>query len=738
MAGITSKFINIDYDKIYTNRKGDQYKIVEELPRKMYNNGSCARRVKVKFIKTGFEYDVSLQTAVNSQAFDHTEQYNLYGEEYFKLKGTLNNVDRKILDVLYRIIDRCYNPKNSSYGSYGGAGVRVCDEWRNNPKQFIEDFKHLPGYEDWLNSIDGENCKYHIDKDLLQPNVPTNQKVYSKNTCTILPNQLNSRISIKSKINKYIGVTKNGAHNTWNASIANDRIKYNLGNYSSELAAVNIYNYVSYFIPNSVSNDLSYDEQMTVEEAIQYLTSHSVTIPYGVQFPEFVNGKRIKIIYDGSEYFGVKRTNTNYYKAYAINVYNHETFIGEYNSEIAAANAVNLYYKKNKMHIPNQLPDDQIMDSKQVEQHRMMNQDEIIQLQQRKRLEIRLKYRYTIGETYTDDFGRKYTVLHRPKIDDIHTRHFKVVVQYLDTGKVKALSSSTLERQRSNMYDENHPRIDIYDEKSPDSIVSDRVIKSKRKYKKVDKDYFKPSFYGVGYMGEIQKTKTKKERCVVTLWRYMFSKISKNGKYPNKLLEYLDPRWHNFSNFLTDIETLDGYDKLIQSDFSSGFTIENKTKQLNIEPCERKWSKDTCTIVDIDSMSRLAAIERNKTLSKNRTMGIHVLKNVKNEPRYVTKITVYESGKVINVGTFDSEFAARAACDWYNELYNGVSYNGIGTTLRPQIWQKHKSGMKLMYRLIDKGEPERPTFYRLTNEDFETRRQRCLKIYGIDIAEDGY
>lgn len=32
---------------------------------------------------------------------------------------------------------RCYNKNRPSFKNYGGRGVRVCDEWRNNPECFI-------------------------------------------------------------------------------------------------------------------------------------------------------------------------------------------------------------------------------------------------------------------------------------------------------------------------------------------------------------------------------------------------------------------------------------------------------------------------------------------------------------------------------------------------------------------------------------------------------------------------
>ena len=39
---------------------------------------------------------------------------------------------------------RCYNKKDPAYKDYGSRGITICDEWRNNPKAFIEYALALP------------------------------------------------------------------------------------------------------------------------------------------------------------------------------------------------------------------------------------------------------------------------------------------------------------------------------------------------------------------------------------------------------------------------------------------------------------------------------------------------------------------------------------------------------------------------------------------------------------------
>lgn len=84
----------------------------------------------------------------------HKDKKNLQNIKH-GLKGT------RIYDIWCDMKKRCYNPKNHKYKDYGGRGIKVCDEWLNNPKTFY-DWSMENGYEDHLTidriNNDGNYC----------------------------------------------------------------------------------------------------------------------------------------------------------------------------------------------------------------------------------------------------------------------------------------------------------------------------------------------------------------------------------------------------------------------------------------------------------------------------------------------------------------------------------------------------------------------------------------------------
>jgi hypothetical protein len=65
---------------------------------------------------------------------------------------------------------RCLNPKNPRYKSYGARGIKVCDRWLHSFKNFLADIGHKPGPEYSLDrkNNDGDyepkNCRWATRK----------------------------------------------------------------------------------------------------------------------------------------------------------------------------------------------------------------------------------------------------------------------------------------------------------------------------------------------------------------------------------------------------------------------------------------------------------------------------------------------------------------------------------------------------------------------------------------------
>ncbi len=76
---------------------------------------------------------------------------------------------------LYRIwaliIQRCENPKNPAYSSYGGRGITICVRWRDSFEAFLEDVGDRQSAEYTLGRIDNNghyapgNCRWETAKD---------------------------------------------------------------------------------------------------------------------------------------------------------------------------------------------------------------------------------------------------------------------------------------------------------------------------------------------------------------------------------------------------------------------------------------------------------------------------------------------------------------------------------------------------------------------------------------------
>lgn len=72
------------------------------------------------------------------------------------------------------MLSRCYNSKHEAYGNYGGRGIVVCAEWRDNYQQFLKDMGRRPTLAHTLERIENNgnyeasNCCWATKKEQLR------------------------------------------------------------------------------------------------------------------------------------------------------------------------------------------------------------------------------------------------------------------------------------------------------------------------------------------------------------------------------------------------------------------------------------------------------------------------------------------------------------------------------------------------------------------------------------------
>lgn len=233
--------INIDFNKVYTSNRCGDYKIIEELPPKVFA-GATRRMVKVQFINTGYITEAQLPVAL-SGAIKDPYVVSVLG---IGCMGDVSNIEytKQEYDLWFSMLRRCYSEKDPMYINYGGAGVTVDRRWHCF-ENFIKDIRTLNGYSDYI--IYG-GSKYQLDKDLKQEHLPKNQRVYSKDTCCFLPSDYNVSIRAFEYKNSnncssdYVGLYQTPSGN-YQCKIMIDGVKHFLGTFTNEIAAANAYNY---------------------------------------------------------------------------------------------------------------------------------------------------------------------------------------------------------------------------------------------------------------------------------------------------------------------------------------------------------------------------------------------------------------------------------------------------------------------------------------------------------------
>lgn len=88
----------------------------------------------------------------------HTQSCGcLHKETMSKNKTTHGKSKTKAYNIHQGIKARCFNPKERFYGSYGGRGITVCDEWKDDFQAFYDYVSKLPHFDEEGYSLDRMN-----------------------------------------------------------------------------------------------------------------------------------------------------------------------------------------------------------------------------------------------------------------------------------------------------------------------------------------------------------------------------------------------------------------------------------------------------------------------------------------------------------------------------------------------------------------------------------------------------
>ena len=105
----------------------------------------------IKCVKCGWETDMLKAQIDRATQCNHIG----LGGVYTSITADFNWNNQRLKSIFKHMKQRCYSDKYREYRWYGARGIKICDEWLNNPQTF-ETWALSNGYNDTL-TIDRKN-----------------------------------------------------------------------------------------------------------------------------------------------------------------------------------------------------------------------------------------------------------------------------------------------------------------------------------------------------------------------------------------------------------------------------------------------------------------------------------------------------------------------------------------------------------------------------------------------------
>ena len=655
-----AKLYEIDFDKIYETKRGEKYRIIEDLGVRRNSSGKNARWVKIKFLETGYEKEL-IYTMANQGLTADPYTIDVLGVAY---KGEIEKgYDQGIYNRWFSMLSRCYNKKDSAYPNYGGAGVTVCERWHCFAN-FYEDFKHLDGYPEYKAAPIEMKKFYHLDKDLKQQNLAPHEKVYSPETCTILYIAKNSRLASRDKVYRtndvmmindnpdrkpmYFGVQE--INGKYHVCISHMGIIYNIGDFYHVECAANAYNFIMSFLPDAVR--LYNQDFKTTMDVSEWMADRCSLEPIGVPeyviFPKEIE-EQYPIAYGNSLFGGVVQIRSDAFMAYYPNPNDNKDIIivGYYINDLAAANAVNHFAKENNLPLSN--PDLEggkwYISPDEIHQYMTVDNDTYYKNTYMDQINLTAN-KFHIGDHYFTPDGREYEII---AIDEGHRSSYlkiPITIRFCDTGYETTVISKVIERGLN---------------------VEDKLALT---------------VLGIACIGsEIVRNETVDR--LYSMWYNLLNKILRlNG---SNYVNIIDPRWLNFTLFLGDVPHLEGYDLFLeQTDVVHKYnkvTFGNAKYQLNIPPNHRKWGPGVTYFIYMTDEAAL----NNSSINYLKTYGVERLKPG------LYKSTIYNPYTNQDmILYFTDEKSAANAVNYYYKYFFKATPNKINLPMSLQDVIKHQ------------------------------------------------